>query len=171
MAPHVNKYGSSSTARKELLEKRKQQNKEKLLRQKEAALKASVILAIAAISIQSIAFIFAIIPATISYTIIPGILGLLIGGMAIGLVHSDKKKKMFVYIIFTANIFIGVFSGYKFIESQRPKDITEEELQKFNTLNTSFQKKVKEQALKDSLEKVNAIQTDTAIQVDTATIK
>lgn len=170
MTPHTNKYGRN-IANKELLEKRKQEKKEKMVKQKASEIKTAVILAIVAISIQVIGFVLNFIPATVKFTILPGILGVLVGGMAIGLVHSDKKKKMFVYVIFTANILIGVYSGYQFVESQQPKDLTKKELNEYDKFHSTFQQKLKEQALKDSLERVNAIQADTSIQVDTSTIK
>jgi len=129
MVPHTNKYGSTNS-RKDLIEKRKQQNREKRASQKASELKAAVLLAIVAISIQAVALILTFVPSAIDFIILPGLLGLLVGGMAIGLVHSDKKKKTFVTIIFSINIIIGVYSGYIFIKSQQPKEITQEELQK-----------------------------------------
>ncbi len=157
MIPHANKYGAGNS-RKDLIEKRKQQKREQMVKQKEAELKAAILLAIVAISIQSVAFIFTFMPSIVDYTILPGLLGLLIGGMAIGLVHSDKKKKTFVTIIFTINVIIGVYSGYVFIKSQQPQEVTEEELQQYNTFNSKFQ-----EIIKDSLQAEKASQNDTAV--------
>lgn len=169
MVPHANKYGSASS-RKDLVEKRKQQNREKRASQKAAELKAAVLLAIVAISIQSVALVLALIHNTVSYTILPGILGLLVGGMAMGLVHSDKKKKTFVYIIFTANILIGIFSGYKFIESTHPQQepviVTKKDSLNIKTLNSTFQEKVRELEIKDSLENAKVPQEN-----DTSTVE
>ena len=170
MIPHANKYGSNKSSRQDIIEKRKQQKREQMVKQKDAELKAAVLLAIIAISIQSVAFVLALIPATVSYTILPGILGLLVGGMAIGLVHSDKKKKAFVYIIFTANILIGIYSGYKFIESthpsQEPVIVTKKDSLNIKTLNSSFQEKMKEKEIQDSLENAKALQEN-----DTSTVE
>jgi len=167
MSPHANKYGGANNKRKKILEKRRKQRAEKRRKQRAAEIKVAFILAIIAIAVQSIAFILALIPSIISYTIIPGILGLLIGGIAVGLIHTDKRKKLFVYVVFLANILIGIFSGYQFIESQKPAELTKEEIKKYKTLNQNFQEKIREQTLVDSLKNKNTQQANSTINNDT----
>jgi len=113
---------------------------EKLKKQKETEIKASIILVIISIFIQGITFIFYYNETLYDYVILPAIFGLLISGMAIGLIHSNKTKKLFVGIIFSLNLLIAGFISYQFFMIEKEKQ--EEQIKESQMLDSLLEENI-----------------------------
>ncbi len=128
------KYGS----RQKMSEEKKRYIQEKIKKQKEAEIKAAIILTIMSLFIQVATIIFYFNKTLYPYTLLPAILGLLLSGMALGLIHTDKVKKFFVTLIFIINLSITVFVAYVFFMQE--KEEQEEEIKKSQMSDTLVSK-------------------------------
>ncbi len=116
------KYGS----RPRLSEEQRKRIQEKIQKQKETEMKAAMLLAVLSVLIQAVTVVFYFNKTLYPYVMLPAIFGLLISGMAIGLIHTDKVKKFFVSVIFAVNLAIVGFISYQFFMIE--KEQQEEEL-------------------------------------------
>ncbi len=129
------KYGS----RPRISEEQKKRIQEKIKRQKEAEIKAAMWLALLSIFIQIATAFFYFNKTLFPYVMLPAIFGLLVSGMAIGLIHTDKLKKFIVALIFFVNLAIVLFISYVFfmMEKEEQEDqIKESQMQdSLSTMN------------------------------------
>ena len=132
---HHRKYGS----RPRISEEHKKRIQEKIQKQKETEIKAAMWLAIFSVFIQVATVIFYFNKTLFPYVMLPAIFGLLVSGMAIGLIHTDKVKKIFVALIFFANLAIVLFISYVFFMMEKEEQ----------------EEQIKESQMQDSLSTMN----------------
>jgi len=125
-----NKYGSRSG----ISDQRRKQIQEKIKKQKEAEIKAAIMLAIISVFIQGVTIVFYFNKTLFPYVLLPAIFGLLISGMAIGLIHTDKAKKFIVSLIFMINLAIAGYISYVFFMIEKEQQEEEIENSKADTL-------------------------------------
>ena len=125
--PSRRKYGS----RPRLSEEHRKKIQEKIKKQKETEMKAAMFLAVLSVFIQAVTVVFYFNKDLYPYVMLPAIFGLLISGMAIGLIHTDKVKKFFVGVVFTVNLAIVGFISYQFFmieKEQQEEEIKESQM-------------------------------------------
>ena len=133
------KYGS----RPRISEEHKKRIQEKIQKQKETEIKAAIWLAVFSIFIQIATVVFYFNKTLFPYVMLPAIFGLLVSGMAIGLIHSDKVKKFFVALIFFVNLAIVLFISYVFFMMEKEEQ----------------EEQIKESQMVDSLTTMNNYKT------------